>query len=66
MCGGCKVVGYLGKEEQKEDWPNHKNLCKILQSLHGKGLSSKQTSDYLVEKLGRYFFLSPTFLVLGR
>ena len=33
MCGGCKMVGYVGKEEQKEDWPKHKQLCKILQSF---------------------------------
>ena len=33
MCGGCKMVGYVGKEEQKEDWPKHKPLCKILQSF---------------------------------
>jgi hypothetical protein len=38
---------------QKEDWPNHKQLCKILQSLHGKGLSSQQMQAHLVEKLGR-------------
>lgn len=53
MCGGCKQVGYLGKDEQKEDWPNHKNLCKILQSVIGKGLSSQQMVTYLTQKLGR-------------
>jgi hypothetical protein len=31
LCAGCKVVGYIGKEEQKEDWTNHKKLCKVLQ-----------------------------------
>ena len=24
MCGGCKMVGYFSKEEQKADWPEHK------------------------------------------
>ena len=33
MCGGCKWVGYVGKEEQKEHWPKHKALCKILKSF---------------------------------
>ena len=33
MCGGCKWVGYVGKEEQKEHWPKHKQLCKILKSF---------------------------------
>ena len=28
MCGGCKLVGYFGKEEQKKDWPSHKEMCK--------------------------------------
>jgi hypothetical protein len=53
MCGGCKMVGYLGKDEQKEDWPNHKTICKVLQSMHGRGLSSSQMQSYLTEKLGR-------------
>ena len=34
MCGGCKWVGYVGKEEQKEHWPTHKHLCKILKSFN--------------------------------
>ena len=33
MCGGCQWVGYVGKEEQKEHWPCHKQLCKILKSF---------------------------------
>ncbi|CAB4069126.1 unnamed protein product [Lepeophtheirus salmonis] len=32
-CSGCKIVGYIGKEEQKEDWSNHKSLCKVLTTL---------------------------------
>lgn len=36
LCAGCKVVGYIGKEEQKEDWPQHKKLCKVLQTARGK------------------------------
>merc|ERR1711963_1032060 len=36
MCGGCKLVGYFGKEEQKADWPEHKALCKAISSLMKK------------------------------
>ena len=24
MCGGCKMVGYFGKDDQKADWGDHK------------------------------------------
>ena len=24
MCGGCKMVGYFGKDDQKADWAEHK------------------------------------------
>jgi prefoldin subunit 4 len=27
-CGGCKEVGYCSKEHQRDDWPNHKLVCK--------------------------------------
>ena len=54
MCGGCKTVGYIGKEEQKEHWPEHKKLCKILCTyVRGKGLSSDKVLAVLREKLGR-------------
>ncbi|QQP39220.1 Putative LOC101449370, partial [Caligus rogercresseyi] len=33
LCSGCRVVGYIGQEEQKEDWPKHKVLCKALTKL---------------------------------
>ena len=36
MCGGCKLVGYFGKEEQKKDWDNHKVFCKAVTSLNKK------------------------------
>ena len=26
-CGRCRVVGYCGKEHQKEDWEIHKKVC---------------------------------------
>ena len=32
MCGGCKMVGYFGKDDQKADWNEHKvtnELCMI-------------------------------------
>lgn len=28
MCGGCKMVGYFGKDDQKADWTEHKVLVK--------------------------------------
>lgn len=37
LCSGCRTVGYVGKEEQREDWPSHKTLCKALQSLRARG-----------------------------
>lgn len=27
-CNGCKVVYYCSKERQKEDWEEHKELCR--------------------------------------
>ena len=30
MCGGCKMVGYFGKDEQKADWPEHKVRQEII------------------------------------
>jgi len=33
MCGGCKMVGYFGKDEQKKDWTNHKQICKAVTNL---------------------------------
>ena len=36
MCGGCKMVGYFGKDEQKKDWTNHKQICKAVTSLMKK------------------------------
>ena len=27
MCGGCKMVGYFGKDDQKADWSEHKVLA---------------------------------------
>ena len=29
-CGCCKMIAYCGKSHQKEHWPQHKELCKIL------------------------------------
>ena len=52
MCGGCKTVGYIGKEEQKEHWSEHKKLCKILASVRGKGMSGDKVLSVLREKLG--------------
>eukprot|EP00094_Tigriopus_californicus_P001703 TCALIF_01648-PA protein Name:"Protein of unknown function" AED:0.01 eAED:0.10 QI:51/0.5/0.66/1/1/1/3/0/582 len=53
VCGGCKVVGYIGKDEQSQDWPNHKNLCKILKKARGDAelWTEKLTSDQMQELL---------------
>ena len=59
LCAGCKVVGYLGKDEQKDDWPNHKQLCKVLKAARaGKdhwiaNFNAEQMQDKLREALGR-------------
>jgi len=47
MCGGCRLVGYFGKEDQKADWPYHKTFCKAVTSLMKK-LGAKQ---HICEKL---------------
>ncbi|EIN07517.1 hypothetical protein PUNSTDRAFT_136196 [Punctularia strigosozonata HHB-11173 SS5] len=31
-CSGCKVTRYCGTACQREDWPAHKEFCKILKS----------------------------------
>jgi len=53
MCGGCKMVGYVGKEEQKEDWPKHKALCKILLSMREQNLTGNDAVSFLSSKLKR-------------
>jgi len=46
MCGGCKLVGYFGKEDQKSDWPDHKLICKTV-----TGLMKKLGCKHICEKL---------------
>eukprot|EP01102_Stenamoeba_stenopodia_P012814 TRINITY_DN4082_c0_g1_i1.p1 TRINITY_DN4082_c0_g1~~TRINITY_DN4082_c0_g1_i1.p1 ORF type:complete len:166 (-),score=36.66 TRINITY_DN4082_c0_g1_i1:54-551(-) len=29
-CSGCKVVLYCGADHQKQHWPTHKTLCKLI------------------------------------
>merc|ERR1719431_1384947 len=57
MCGGCKLVGYFGKEDQKEDWSAHKEICKticgMMKKLGCKHICEKISGDRLVEALGR-------------
>ncbi len=60
LCAGCKVIGYIGKDEQKEDWSSHKKLCKVLQEARGKtehwtcnGLSADDLIDRMAAKLER-------------
>ena len=47
MCGGCKLVGYFGKEDQKKDWPTHKELCKAVTNL-----MKKLGIKHVTEKVG--------------
>lgn len=56
MCGGCKLIGYFGKDEQKADWPDHKVVCKAITSLTKKAggcshITEKISGDHLVEGL---------------
>jgi len=56
MCGGCKLIGYFGKDEQKADWPDHKVVCKAITSLAKKAggcphITEKISGDRLVEAL---------------
>ncbi|XP_051157736.1 uncharacterized protein LOC127279434 [Leptopilina boulardi] len=30
ICSGCKMISYCGKEHQIQDWPRHKEFCKII------------------------------------
>ncbi|XP_043466799.1 uncharacterized protein LOC122501422 [Leptopilina heterotoma] len=29
-CGACNMISYCSKEHQKQDWPNHKQFCRVL------------------------------------
>ncbi|XP_043466970.1 putative protein MSS51 homolog, mitochondrial [Leptopilina heterotoma] len=29
-CSACNMISYCGKEHQKQDWPNHKQFCRVL------------------------------------
>eukprot|EP00090_Calanus_glacialis_P027047 TRINITY_DN4255_c0_g1_i1.p1 TRINITY_DN4255_c0_g1~~TRINITY_DN4255_c0_g1_i1.p1 ORF type:complete len:575 (-),score=153.79 TRINITY_DN4255_c0_g1_i1:116-1840(-) len=56
MCGGCKLVGYFGKEDQKADWADHKVVCKtitgLMKKLGVKHICEKLAGDRLVSALG--------------
>jgi len=55
MCGGCKMVGYFGKDDQKADWSEHKIVCKafcsLTKKLGVKHICEKLTGDRLVDAL---------------
>jgi len=55
MCGGCKMVGYFGKDDQKADWTEHKLVCKafcsLTKKLGVKHICEKLTGDRLVDAL---------------
>jgi len=61
MCGGCKLVGYFGKEEQKKDWDNHKVFCKAVTSLN-----KKRGVKHVTEKLSGDMLVSAVSGELGR
>jgi len=56
MCSGCKLVGYFGKDDQKADWCDHKEVCKavmgLCKKLGIKHVSEKLVGDRLVTALG--------------
>jgi len=55
MCGGCKMVGYFGKDDQKADWGEHKVICKavcgLMKKLGVKHIMEKLNSERLVGAL---------------
>jgi len=57
MCGGCKLVGYFSKEDQKADWADHKIICKavtgMMKSAGVKHICEALSGDRLVEGLSR-------------
>merc|ERR1711936_995811 len=57
MCGGCKLVGYFSKEDQKADWNEHKVVCKavtgLMKSFGVKHICEKLSGDRLVDGLSR-------------
>ncbi len=62
QCGGCHVVGYIGKEEQKQDWPQHKALCKVLQAARANAdlWTTKMSPDELLRRLRAGLDRAPT------
>ncbi|KAH0949534.1 hypothetical protein HN011_011913 [Eciton burchellii] len=32
-CGGCRMIAYCDQKHQKQHWPRHKHLCKIIQDV---------------------------------
>ncbi|XP_023331908.1 uncharacterized protein LOC111704027 [Eurytemora carolleeae] len=61
MCGGCKMVGYFGKDEQKKDWTNHKQICKAVTNL-----MKRFNVGHITEKLNGDQLISALSTELGR
>ncbi|KAL6058569.1 FK506-binding protein 1 [Balamuthia mandrillaris] len=40
-CAGCKAVHYCNREEQKQHWPDHKSLCKLLAESNEAGFAKR-------------------------
>ena len=32
-CSGCRLIAYCGAAHQKEHWPQHKDICKVVQNI---------------------------------
>jgi splicing suppressor protein 51 len=32
-CSNCKMISYCSKEHQRQHWPAHKNLCKVISNI---------------------------------
>lgn len=32
-CSNCKMISYCGKDHQKQHWPQHKDLCKVISEM---------------------------------
>lgn len=38
-CSGCGLISYCTKEHQAADWPQHKEICKIINKIRNKSSS---------------------------
>lgn len=50
LCGNCKSVSYCCKEHQTEDWPHHKDLCKVIKTTNEQITEQEKISR--LDKIG--------------